>query len=558
MIRISLAAVICLALFSCQNKQKVDAIYTNANIVTVNDSQPKAASLAVKDGKIVAVSEANLQSKFEGEVFDLGGKTLIPGFIEGHGHFMGMGRSLKNLNFLKVKNFEEMLEMTREAVKTAKEGEWIVGRGWHQEKWDNAPENAVDGLPRNTMLSKIAPNNPVVYRHASGHSLIANEAAMKLAGVTEKWKAPFGGENIRDKNGKLIGVFLENSMRIFQTTYDAYLAKRSAEQVAADEEAAANRAMAHAIEHGVTSFHDAGALFEELDLYKKLAEANALDVRIWAMIQARQDGFDEKFASYKTKTANNQLTIGGIKLSMDGALGSHGAWMLEPYSDLPSTSGLNLVPEDRFKQIAEGAYANNLQMCTHAIGDKTNRVVLNVYENFLKEGDDRRWRVEHAQHLNPADIPRFAALGVTAAMQGVHCTSDGPWVPKRIGEKRSREGAYMWKTLMESGALVTNGTDVPVEAISPIESYYSTISRMMKSGERFFENERLSRLNALKTYTINNAKAVFEEDLKGSIEVGKLADFIVLDQDILTVDEEKIPQTRVLLTVVGGKRYAFE
>jgi hypothetical protein len=474
MIRIYVSLITLFALFSCAAPEKADAIYINANIITMDNKQPKAASIAVRDGKIIAVSEANLQSKFEGKVYDLEGKTLQPGFIEGHGHFMGMGRSLQNLNFLKINNFGEMAEMLRGAVKNAKEGEWIIGRGWHQEKWNKVPENAVDGLPRHNLLSEIAPNNPVVFRHASGHSLIANEAAMKRAGITEKSKNPFGGEIIRDKKGKLIGVFLENAMRPFGEMYQKHLSSRSKEEIAASEEAAAKLAMAHAIENGITSFHDAGAMFAELDLYKKLAEKNELDIRIWAMIQARQNGFDEKFAAYKTKTANNQLTIGGIKLSMDGALGSHGAWMLEPYTDLANTSGLNLVPEERFKEIAAGAYANGFQMCTHAIGDKANRVVLNVYESTLKDGDDRRWRVEHAQHLNPLDIPRFAALGVTAAMQGVHCTSDGPWVPKRIGEKRSEEGAYMWKTLMESGALVTNGTDVPVEGISALDSYYST------------------------------------------------------------------------------------
>jgi hypothetical protein len=545
------------ALLSCSKPIAADYVYINGHIITVDEALPKASSVAVKDGKILAVSEADLSQTYTGEIVDLNGKTMIPGFIEGHGHFMGMGRSLQNLNFLDAKNFDDILEALREKVKTAKEGEWIIGRGWHQEKWDKAPQDAVDGLPSHKELSEIAPNNPVIFRHASGHSLIANEKAMELAGITHSSKNPFGGEIIRNKSGKIQGVFLENAMGPFRRAFGKYLAERSAEEVAKSEKDAAILAASHSLANGVTSFQDAGAAFSELDLYKELAEANELNIRIWAMILSAQSGYDSKHEAYKKEVVTDHYTLGGIKLSIDGALGSHGAWLLEPYTDLKTTSGLNLVPVERFKAIAEYAYANNLQMGTHAIGDKANRVVLDVYESILQDGDDRRWRVEHAQHLNPSDIPRFAKLGVTAAMQGVHCTSDGPFVPKRLGEKRSEEGAYVWKTLLESGTLITNGTDVPVEALSPIASYYSTVSRMMKNGERFYPEQRLSRLEALKTYTINSAKAVFEENIKGSISVGKFADFAVLSQDITSVDEDRILETTVEMTVVGGKRYEF-
>jgi predicted amidohydrolase YtcJ len=253
---------------------------------------------------------------------------------------------------------------------------------------------------------------------------------------------------------------------------------------------------------------------------------------------------------------DNRLTVAAVKLSIDGALGSRGAWLLEPYEDAPTLTGLNLIPVDDVKETARLALEHNYQLGVHAIGDRANREVLDIFEEALgsvPDGRERRWRIEHAQHLHPADVPRFGELGVIAAMQGVHCTSDGPWVPDRLGDRRSEEGAYVWQKLMQTGAVVTNGTDAPVEDVDPIASYYATVTRRMNNGELFYPDQRMSRLEALKSYTINNAYAAFEEDLKGTLEVGKLADVVVLSKDILSVAEEEILDTKVDLTIVGGK-----
>ena len=269
------------------------------------------------------------------------------------------------------------------------------------------------------------------------------------------------------------------------------------------------------------------------------------------------DAMAEKLPAYRmVNYGNNFLTVRSIKRQLDGALGAHGAWLLEPYGDMKESTGLNLEPLEDISRTTELAIQHGFQVNTHAIGDRANREMLDMYEKVFKENPDRkdlRWRIEHVQHLHPDDPGRLAALGVIASMQGVHCTSDGPWVSKRLGEKRTREGSYLWRTLWDAGTIVTNGTDVPVEDIDPIASYYSTVTRNMANGKAFYREEKLTREEALKSYTFNAAYAAFEDDIKGSIEPGKLADLVVLSRDILSVPDEKIPETKVLYTVLGGK-----
>jgi predicted amidohydrolase YtcJ len=308
---------------------------------------------------------------------------------------------------------------------------------------------------------------------------------------------------------------------------------------------------------GITSLHDAGASFATIDIYRELAEQGKLGVRIYAMISAGNTELQQSLARYRIIGAGqNHLTVRTIKRFIDGALGAHGAWLLDPYADLPASAGLNTMPIDTLKETARLAIENGFQLCTHAIGDRGNREILNIYEEAFAahpEQKDLRWRVEHAQHLAPADIPRFGRLGVIAAMQGVHCISDGPWVVKKIGEKRAKEGAYVWRSLMGGGAIICNGTDAPVEDVDPIPSFYATVTRKMKDGTMFFPEQRLSRDEALRTYTLNGAYAAFQEDLLGSLKPGKLADITVLSKDIMTVAEEEIPATEVRLTIVGGQ-----
>jgi predicted amidohydrolase YtcJ len=308
---------------------------------------------------------------------------------------------------------------------------------------------------------------------------------------------------------------------------------------------------------GVTSFHDAGSGFATIDFMKRLEAEGALPVRLYVMIRAPNDELEAKLPQYLMPAEENDyLVVRSVKVSIDGALGPHGAWLLEPYEDLPASTGLALVQPESVARTAELALANGFQLAVHAIGDRANREVLDIYERtFAAQPDvaDPRWRIEHAQHLHPADIPRFGQLGVIAAMQGVHATSDAPWIPKRLGEQRAREGAYMWRELMNNGAVIANGTDAPVEDVNPITSFHSTVSRRTNTGDVFYGGQRLTREEALRSYTLNNAYAAFEEDVKGSLTPGKLADIVVLSKDIMRIPENEIPTAQVDVTIVGGQ-----
>lgn len=534
-----------------------DLVLRNGKIVTVDDSNPEVQAIAVKGDRIVALgTDAEIQKHIGSatKVIDLEGRFAMPGFIEGHGHFMGIGEAKMILDLTKPKNWDEIVAMVSDAAKKAKPGEWIRGRGWHQDKWDKKPDPNVEDLPVHDALSRVSPDNPVVLTHASGHGSLVNAKAMELSGIGPKTPDPPGGEILRDKEGNPTGFLRETAQGLVRSADQGPASAREREEAARKR---AELAAQECLGKGITSFQDAGSGFETVDLFRKLVDEGKLPLRLWVMIRASNEDLEKNLADYRTiGYGDNRLTVRAIKLSIDGALGSRGAWLLEPYSDAPHLNGLNLIPIESAKKTAELAIANDYQLCIHAIGDRANREVLDIFEGTFKANPDKkdlRWRVEHAQHLNPEDIPRFGALGVVASMQGVHCTSDGSWVPDRLGDKRSEEGAYVWQKLMKSGALVTNGTDAPVEDVSPIASYYSTVSRKLKDGSVFFPEQRMSRMEALRSYTINVAKAAFEEQLKGSLEPGKLADIVVLSKDILTVPEEQIPSTEVLYTIVGGK-----
>ena len=320
-----------------------------------------------------------------------------------------------------------------------------------------------------------------------------------------------------------------------------------------------------ALQNGVTSFHDAGASFAEIDFLKLLEAEGRLPVRLYVMVRHESDhDLEQQLPRYRMPSEENDfLTVRSIKRQIDGALGSHGAWLLEPYADLQQTTGLVLETVEDIERAAAIAIRHGFQVNTHAIGDRANRETLDIYQRVFQahgvDGTALRWRVEHAQHLDPADVPRFAELGVLAAMQGIHATSDGPWLPARLGEERTRATSYVWRNLIDSGAVIGNGTDTPVEAIDPLASIHASVARMMNNGERITAHQAMSRREALESYTINNAFAAFEEDVKGSLTPGKLADIVVLSQNILTVDEALIPETEVELTIVGGEiRYRRE
>ncbi len=541
-----------------QATAKADMILRNGRIVTVDEAIGEVQAIAIRGDRILAVgSNAQMDALANDStmIVDLQGKLAIPGFIEGHGHFTSLGRAKMNLDLMAVRNWDEVIEMVAAAVEKATAGEWIVGRGWHQEKWDEAPHGAVEGFPTHHGVSAVSPDNPVFLSHASGHASFANKKAMDLAGISAATPDPPGGEILRDEQGQPIGVFRERASGLISRAQSVSGTRENATDLT---RRAIELATKECLSKGVTSFQDAGSSFGVIDTFAEMAESGELGIRLWVMIREPNARIRANIDRYKTlqRVGNNYLTVGGIKRSIDGALGSRGAWLLEPYADSAQSTGLATATIEDVTETAQIAIEHSLQLCVHAIGDRANREVLNIFEKTFAanpQKKDLRWRIEHAQHLHVDDIPRFGQLGVIASMQGIHCTSDAPWVLARLGYERASEGAYVWQKLMQSGALVTNGTDTPVEDVSPIASYYATVSRRLNDGAVFFADQRMSRIEALRSYTMNAAYAAFEDDLKGTLTPGKLADIVVLSQDILSIAQEKIPQTQVQMTIVGGK-----
>jgi predicted amidohydrolase YtcJ len=543
-----------------ERPEPASLVLTNGKIVTLDPAKPETQALAARGDRIVAVGTAREIARYVGdttEVIDLHGNLATPGWIDSHLHFTGVGQAKLSLDLTKARNWEEIVAMVGKAVENATPGAPITGRGWHQEKWDRVPKPNVQGLPIHTELSKVSPANPVVLTHASGHSCLANAKAMEIAKITADTPNPSGGEIIKDANGRPIGAFLETAQGKLRGALTQAAAARTAEEKQAEQMKVLELANQECLSQGLTSVHDAGVGTDTIALYKKAIAAGKLQVRIYAMLNAGNKQLAEKAAELKLNGyGENHLTVRSIKRFMDGALGSHGAWLLDPYADLPSSAGLNTANIADLKETARIAIENGFQLCVHAIGDRGNRETLNLYEEVFKshpEAKDTRWRIEHAQHLSAADIPRFGQLGVIASMQAIHCTSDGSWVPKRLGAKRAGEGAYVWRSLIDTGAVIANGTDAPVEAVDTIANFYASVTRKMSDGKVFFGDQKMTRKEALKSYTLNGAYAAFEENIKGSLTAGKLADMTVFSKDLLTCPEDEIPTTEILYTIVGGK-----
>jgi len=535
-------------------------VLRNGKVVTVDEKIPEGQAIAIRGDRIAAVGSNDAIQRFIGpatQVIDLKGQLAIPGLIESHGHFMGLGLSKMSLDLMDVKDWAEIVAMVGAAAKQAKPGEWMQGRGWHQEKWTSVPQPNIEGFPFHDELSKASPNNPVLLTHASGHASFVNAAAMSAAGITSTTQNPSGGEILKDTQGRPIGLLRETASGLATRALEAWRSKKTAEERDLDARRQIDLAVKAALEAGVTSFHDAGANFTTIDLFKRAAAEGTLGIRLWVMVRDSNDNLRAKLAQYKAVGLNDQhLTIAAIKVTSDGALGSRGAWMLEPYEDSPASTGLPTTSIESIVETSRIALENGVQLCVHAIGDRANREVLNVYERAFKSRPDQkdlRWRIEHAQHISAADIPRFGQLGVIPAMQGIHATSDAPYVLARLGARRAAEGAYVWQKLMKSGAIIANGTDVPVERIDPMANFHATITRKTKGGSVFYGDQKMSRAEALKSYTWNAAYAAKEESLKGSLTAGKLADITVLSRDIMTVAEDQIPSTTVTYTIVGGR-----
>lgn len=523
--------------------------YINGNIYTSYAARPRAEALAVTGDRITAVgsnAEIRRLAGPDSKAIDLGGKTVLPGLIDAHCHVAGLGSfGLGRIDLSEARSYDALVATVRERVKQAKPGEWILGGRWDHENW---PERQ---LPTHAALSAVSPDHPVWLTRVDGHAGLANAAALKLAGVTRQTPAPPGGEILKDSRGEPTGVLIDNAMDLIT----AHIAGSSA-----DPAALILKAQEMCLATGLTGVHDAGVTPAEIAVYQRLAERGQLKLRVYAMLTGRYAA--EYFAGHGL-LIGDRLTVRAAKVYADGALGSRGAWLLAPYADRPTDDdgkpyvGLAIEPE-LVRTLAEDGLRRGYQVCTHAIGDRGNRETLDAYAAALRQVPrrDHRFRIEHAQVLALEDIPRFAELGVLPSMQPTHCTSDMRWVEARIGPQRAA-GAYAWAKLRRTGVPLPGGSDFPVESHNPFLGIYAAVTRQNTAGQPaggWHPEERMTREEALRSFTWEAAYAAFEEDRTGSLAPGQLADFVVIDRDIMTCEPLEILGTRVLLTVIGSQK----
>ena len=530
-----------------QQQQPADLIVTNARIYTVDDARPLADAMTVRGGKVQFVGSALNAMTLRGpstRVVDLGGRTVIPGMVDAHGHVDNLGLALRTVDLTGTTSYDQVIARVVERAKTAQPGQWITGRGWDQNDWGDTR------FPTHEKLSAAVPNNPVYLTRIDGHAGLANAAALRAANVTARTRDPDGGHIERAANGAPAGVFVDNAPGLVERVIPSPTREETKSQVQA--------AIAEAQKWGLTGVHDAGASAQVLDIYEELGKAGQLDFRLYAMISDDSATIDRWFARGPLVGGyDNTLWVRSIKLYIDGALGSRGAALLDPYSDNASTTGLLVSRPEHVKNVAERALKAGFQVNTHAIGDRGNRIVLDEYEKAFKAVPlaDHRFRIEHAQIINPDDIPRFASLGVIPSMQASHQTSDMYWAGTRLGSTRVL-GAYAWRSLIDRGSIIPNGSDFPVEQVNPLISFHAAFSRQDANDwppNGWYPEQKMSRDEALRSITLWPAYAAFQESLIGSLAPGKLADFVVLDQDIMRIAPEQVLQTHVVATYVGGK-----
>jgi predicted amidohydrolase YtcJ len=526
-----------------------DLILHHARIYTAVDAHPQAAALAIRGDRLVGVGQDAEILALRGpstQVADLGGRTIVPGLTDAHGHFTNLGASLQRLDFRGLTSYDAIVAMVKQRAATARPGEWILGRAWDQNLW------ADTSFPTHERLDAAAPDNPVYLTRVDGHAGLANAKAMELAGVTRATEAPPTGRLIRDAKGNPSGVFIDGAQQLVAAKIPAESDAQLDEQILlADKEC---RRL------GLTMVHDAGNTKRAIDAYKRLADAGTLQTRIYAMARGSLAELAPFFKAGPLANYHDyHVIVRAIKIIADGALGSRGAAMLEDYSDEPGNKGLLTTPPDEVYAQTLAASKAGFQTCIHAIGDRANREVLDVFERVQREvpgSKSLRMRDEHAQILSPQDIPRFARLGVIASMQPTHCTSDMPWVPARIGQKRTIEGAYVWQKLMKTGVIVASGSDFPVEQPNPMLGLYAAITRQDVHGNPpggWAPDQRMTRMEALKSFTINAAYAAHLEKELGTLEAGKLADLVVLSGDVMTEPAKDILTTTAVKTMVGGR-----
>ena len=524
-----------------------DLIVTNARIYTSDVNRPVAEALAVRSGRIAFVGSNRGALALGGprtERLDLTGKTVIAGMVDAHAHLLGLGQALRTVDLVGTRSFDEVIARVAERAKTARPGEWIRGRGWDQNDW------ADTRFPTHAALSRAVPNNPVYLTRVDGHAALVNAKALELAQVSASTPDPSGGRLIRDSAGNPTGVLVDNAQGVVGRVIPAPSRAELRDQTLA--------AIAEANRWGLTGIHDAGVGAEGIAVYEALAKEGRYNLRNYVMIRASDSVLDAFMRRGAQKALyDGRLWIRSIKITADGALGSRGAALLEPYSDDAGNTGLITQQPERIRAVAARALRSGFQLNVHAIGDRANRIVLDQFEAALREVPtaDHRFRIEHAQILHDQDIPRFAALDVIPSMQGSHQTSDMYWVPARLGQSRSK-GAYAWRSLLNTGVVIPNGSDFPVEAVNPLISFHSFVTR--QDAENFpaggwMPEQRTTRQEALLSITLWPAYAAFMENESGSLTAGKYADFVVLDRDIMTAAPEEMLRAQVLMTMLSGK-----
>ena len=547
---VTAVAAVAAFFFACQPAgEPADTVLLNGTVYTVDPDWKIATAVAIRGNEIVATgSDAEIEAFVgpETERIDLEGKTVLPGLVDAHAHLFGYAGSLDSLDLVGTASAEQIAEMV--SAKAAEVGRhvWIVGRGWDQNDW---PEKV---FPTHAILDEAAPDNPVLLTRIDGHAIWANALAMEIAGVTSETEAPEGGEIIRDGSGRPTGIFVDAAEGLVARQIPPTSPERMRE-LAID---AVNNCLAV----GLTGVHDMGGGPSQIELVKGLIAEGKFPFRVYFNLSAGLENLDELLAAGHQDHGDGRLIVRSVKCFADGALGSRGAAMIEPYSDRPDSTGLIVTSEAELTDIVKRALSAGFQVSTHAIGDNGNRITLNAYEAALAAvpTEDHRLRIEHAQILAPEDLPRFAELGVLPSMQPTHCTSDLPWAIDRVGMERIK-GAYAWRTLLNTGVYIPCGSDFPVEQINPMFGFYSAVTRQHQDGapgEPYYPShfeEVMTREEVLKGFTIWAAQAAFAEDWLGSLEPGKRADLVVFDRDVMTVDPQEILGAKAVLTMLDGE-----
>lgn len=522
-------------------------IIINANIITLDKNFPNASALVSSNGKIIFVGDSKEALKYRNpssELIDLKDKTVLPGLIDAHAHVLGLGKSLIDLDLRETKSLDELLEKVRQRKVNVEKEKWILGRGWDQNKW------AKKEFPVHTKLSELIPENPVFLKRIDGHAVLVNKKALEIAKIDNNTKDPEGGKIIRFESGEPTGILIDNAVLLVEKLIPEMTLNEITEAIIKTQESC--------LSIGLTEIHDAGILENEFKAYKELGQEGKLKMRIYAMVSS-DSNFYEKVIKEGPQISlfGGKLTLRTVKIFADGALGSRGALLTEPYSDSPSNSGLLVTSIEKMEKVTLESLAKGFQVATHAIGDKANHITIDVYEEALKKvsANDPRLRIEHVQVIQPSDVIRMKRLGIIASMQPTHCTSDMPWAKDRLGKERIK-WAYAWRSILDNDITFASGSDSPVESNNPLLGIYAAVTRQDGEGNPkggFYPEQKMTIYEALESFTKGAAYSAFEENIKGEIKVGKVADFTVLSKDILNSPPEDILKTKVLMTIVGGQ-----